>query len=73
LVRLALRREPAGARAVLDANATLPGRGAYLCRASDGEPAEQCLQLALKRGGLARALRCSVKIDFADPLESVGP
>jgi predicted RNA-binding protein YlxR (DUF448 family) len=51
-------------RAVLDRAGTLPGRGAYLCLgATAGEPAVACLALAIRRGGIARALRCSVTID----------
>jgi predicted RNA-binding protein YlxR (DUF448 family) len=51
-------------RAVLDRAGTLPGRGAYLCRGETaGEPAVACLALALRRGGIARALRCAVTID----------
>ena len=49
--------------AVLDRSGTMPGRGAYLCcdTASNGS-ATACVALAMRRGGLARALRCSVKI-----------
>ena len=51
-------------RAVLDRAGTMPGRGAYLCRgAGAGEPSSDCVELATRRGGLARALRCAVKID----------
>jgi predicted RNA-binding protein YlxR (DUF448 family) len=51
-------------RAVLDRAATMPGRGAYLCPAgAAGEPAADCLERATRRGALARALRCAVKID----------
>jgi hypothetical protein len=57
---------------VLDRDCTMPGRGAYLCRgASAGEPSAKCLALALRGGGIARALRCAV----APPdelVESVG-
>ncbi len=53
--------EEARARAVVDAHARLPGRGAYLCRASgDADvpaPARECLARAAKRRALARALR----------------
>jgi predicted RNA-binding protein YlxR (DUF448 family) len=50
--------------AVLDRAATMPGRGAYLCRAGvPGRPSADCVTLATHRGGLARALRCAVKID----------
>jgi predicted RNA-binding protein YlxR (DUF448 family) len=49
---------------VLDRDGTMPGRGAYLCRASGGEvPSEACLTRALRRGGIARALRAAVTVD----------
>jgi predicted RNA-binding protein YlxR (DUF448 family) len=58
-------------RAVLDRGATMPGRGAYLCHvAASGEPAADCVDLATRRGALARALRCAVKID-PELLESI--
>jgi predicted RNA-binding protein YlxR (DUF448 family) len=42
----------------------MPGRGAYLCR---GNPAAgvsgACLELAIRRGGVPRALRCNVSLD----------
>jgi predicted RNA-binding protein YlxR (DUF448 family) len=62
LVRIVAAREDDGPhRAVLDPAGTLPGRGAYLCRgAISAEPARDCLALALRRGGLARALRAPV-------------
>ena len=34
---------------------TLPGRGAWLCRATPN-----CLELAVRRGGFARAFRTSI-------------
>jgi predicted RNA-binding protein YlxR (DUF448 family) len=56
---------------VLDPAATMPGRGAYLCRgALAGQPAGACLALARRRGGIARALRASVTLD-PELLESV--
>jgi predicted RNA-binding protein YlxR (DUF448 family) len=78
-MRIALAREGDGPRdgdgphrlAVLDRAATMPGRGAYLCRdAVCGEPAGACLALARRRGGIARALRCGVTLD-RELLESV--
>jgi predicted RNA-binding protein YlxR (DUF448 family) len=58
-------------RVVLDRAVAMPGRGAYLCRAgAPGKPATDCVALATRRGGLARALRCAVKID-PELLESV--
>jgi predicted RNA-binding protein YlxR (DUF448 family) len=48
---------------VLDRDRTMPGRGAYLCRGvSEGEPATDCLALAIERGAIARALRCAVTL-----------
>ncbi len=64
--------EPHGRRrrAVLDREGTMPGRGAYLCREdSAGEPSRDCAALALRKGALARALRCAVTPDQL--LESV--
>lgn len=52
-MRVAVR----GGRAVPDPRRRLPGRGAYVHFAqSAGEPA-QCVERAVRRGGLARALR----------------
>jgi predicted RNA-binding protein YlxR (DUF448 family) len=75
LVRIAAidQRSPGDAegrsrRAVLDATGTLPGRGAYLCRdETTGEPAIECLTLATRRGGIARALRCAVTLTSTGP------
>lgn len=50
LTRLALA---AGGRAVLDPSGTAGGRGAYVC-------SPDCLALAQRRGGLARAFRSRV-------------
>jgi len=51
-------------RAVHDRDGTMPGRGAYLCRGVDpGEPSAPCLALALRRGGIARALHSAVTVD----------
>jgi predicted RNA-binding protein YlxR (DUF448 family) len=65
LIRFALAREGGSARrrAVVDAPGTMPGRGAYLCAGQPGVPAKECLELARKRGGFARTLRCAVTID----------
>jgi predicted RNA-binding protein YlxR (DUF448 family) len=64
--------------AVLDHAGTLPGRGAYLCRATD-TPATtnpDCLAAlagpAARRGAIARALRCPVTLD-PKLVESVNP
>ncbi len=73
LVRIALaergaaRTRGGSCRAVVDSAGTLPGRGAYLCRASDrAQPDPDCLELALRRGGIARALRRPVALDLPD-------
>jgi predicted RNA-binding protein YlxR (DUF448 family) len=47
----------------MDSAATMPGRGAYLC-ASEGRPVAECLELARKRGGFARTLRCAATVDL---------
>jgi predicted RNA-binding protein YlxR (DUF448 family) len=64
-------RETLGAaarkRAVPDRDATMPGRGAYLCRSADPNAAavadRACLERAMRRGGISRALRSSVTLD----------
>jgi predicted RNA-binding protein YlxR (DUF448 family) len=63
-VRLAVARDGGGRsqRAVIDTGGTLPGRGAYLCRAG-AIPNPDCLRLAERRRGIARTLRCAVTID----------
>jgi predicted RNA-binding protein YlxR (DUF448 family) len=66
LLRIAAVPGGAGdrAEAVCDPAGRLPGRGAYLCRAADAAmPAGDCLARATRRGGIARALRCAVKLD----------
>jgi predicted RNA-binding protein YlxR (DUF448 family) len=53
-------------RAVIDPAGTLPGRGAYLCTPDPDSPARanpDCLRLAERRRGIARALRCAVTLD----------
>jgi len=64
---LAAARESERPRAIVDRAGTLPGRGAYLCRAHDAsEPARverACLRRATRRGALARALRAAVTLD----------
>jgi predicted RNA-binding protein YlxR (DUF448 family) len=64
-------------RIELDRAGNRPGRGAYLCRdVRSGEPDASCAALAARRGGIARALRCSVSDGsvLIDPklLESMG-
>ncbi len=64
LVRIALAGDAPSRRAVCDLDGTMPGRGAYLCREKGAElPAAECLARALRRGGIARALRCTVALD----------
>lgn len=46
---------------------TLPGRGAWLCADIN------CLELALRRRAIGRALRCDVGPDVADALRSGFP
>jgi hypothetical protein len=50
--------------AVQDPDGRMPGRGAYLCRGgSPDEPAAACLSVALRRGGIPRALRAPATVD----------
>jgi predicted RNA-binding protein YlxR (DUF448 family) len=66
LMRIALADDGAARRrrAVHDPACSMPGRGAYLCRVEDGSaPVAECLALATRRGGIARALRCAVTVD----------
>jgi predicted RNA-binding protein YlxR (DUF448 family) len=73
-VRIALSDAPgASARAVIDAEGTLPGRGAYLCRAPESRaarPLQACAARATRKGALTRALRAGVPID-TELIESV--
>lgn len=72
-MRLALKRKPGDERPaaiVVDEHARLGGRGAYICAHRPGVPERDCLDRALHRGGIARTLRCSPKIDSLDLLES---
>ena len=65
-MRIALVRggDRAAPLAVHDADGRMPGRGAYLCRGADpAKPAQACLAQALRRGGIARALRTAVTVD----------
>jgi predicted RNA-binding protein YlxR (DUF448 family) len=71
LVRLAVWPKAGPRRAiVIDEQARLEGRGAYVCARGRGVPARECLQRALQRGGIVRTLRCGPKIDSSDLLES---
>jgi predicted RNA-binding protein YlxR (DUF448 family) len=67
LLRIALAVESGRRRAIVDHDGTLPGRGAYLCRAADVDSptraAGSCLQHANRRGAIARALRSAVTLD----------
>jgi predicted RNA-binding protein YlxR (DUF448 family) len=73
LMRLVAAREDrtGPAQAVHDPSATMPGRGAYLCRGErPGEAAGGCLAEATRRGAIGRALRCAVTVT-SERLESV--
>lgn len=78
LVRIATvaRRGGSGGMAVLDGHGTMPGRGAYLCRARElgapGGPAPACVALAMRNSGIARTLRARVTLD-PKIVESVSP
>jgi predicted RNA-binding protein YlxR (DUF448 family) len=64
--------EAARPRLVIDRDAKLPGRGAYLCRDATGTlPSIRCFELARKRGGVARTLRSNAKLEWGDLVESV--
>jgi uncharacterized protein len=67
LLRIAAARDDGGRsrRAVIDRAGTLPGRGAYLCKAGAAgrTPNPECLRLAERRRGIARALRSAVTLD----------
>jgi predicted RNA-binding protein YlxR (DUF448 family) len=67
LVRIAVDAREGRAQqplAVLDRDARLAGRGAYLCRREPAaEPAASCLQSAIRRGAIPRALRSAVALD----------
>jgi uncharacterized protein len=66
LVRIAATGDGEGGprRAVQDPTGSMPGRGAYLCRAEDAQaPVADCLSKAIRRGGIARGLRSGVKLD----------
>ncbi len=59
---------------MLDPTCTLPGRGAYLCRGDHPDRPgaagvgidPRCLELAARRGGVARTLRRAVTLDLGD-------
>jgi predicted RNA-binding protein YlxR (DUF448 family) len=64
------------AYAIADPGARMPGRGAYLCRDAGGaQPAQECLALATRRGGIPRALRRAIPgglvLDGSELVESV--
>ncbi|MGA2163454.1 MAG: YlxR family protein [Solirubrobacteraceae bacterium] len=66
LLRIAVACDAGGRsrRAVIDPAGTLPGRGAYLCKAGAATtPNHECLRLAERRRGIARALRSAVTLD----------
>ena len=56
---------------VIDREGKVPGRGAYLCQDASGGPRRECLERALKRGSIARALHCSVILEPGELVESV--
>jgi predicted RNA-binding protein YlxR (DUF448 family) len=65
-MRFAVDRHGDGSRAaaVHDAENRMQGRGAYLCVGERaGLPAPDCLAQAIRRGGIARALRVAVILD----------
>jgi len=63
-VALAGGREEHPRRALADLDGTMPGRGAYLCRGADPHsPNRACVEQAIRRGAIARALRCAVTVD----------
>ena len=71
-MRLALAREGSGTAGVvaIDRKRTMPGRGAYLCKASTGDPRSDCLRQATRSGRLARTLRSRLPIS-AELVESL--
>ena len=56
-----LRLVVAAGRIVPDPRRCLPGRGAYVHAESSTEASAQCVDRAVRRGGLARALRVAVR------------
>jgi uncharacterized protein len=49
--------------ATLDRTGTMPGRGAYVCRAGPREnPNRECMRLATRKGTLQRAFRGAVDV-----------
>jgi predicted RNA-binding protein YlxR (DUF448 family) len=51
------------ATATIDSTGTLPGRGAYVCRAEACEhPSRECMKLATRTGTLQRAFRGAVEV-----------
>jgi uncharacterized protein len=81
LLRIVAAEPAAGdaqVHAIADPRARMPGRGAYLCRdAGAARPAEECLALATRRGGIPRALRRAIPgglvLDSSELVESVHP
>lgn len=64
LVRLASVSRQTGrpASVIVDESATLPGRGAYLCRGPGGRLRGECLALAQRRKAFPRAFRAAVDV-----------
>jgi predicted RNA-binding protein YlxR (DUF448 family) len=72
LLRIALDGSHGAPVARLDREGRMGGRGAYLCRAPEGEaPLRECAVAAVRRGAIQRTLRARATLD--DKLvESVG-
>ncbi|MCS7066583.1 MAG: YlxR family protein [Fimbriimonadales bacterium] len=64
LMRFTRQKEPetGGWRVMLDPSQQQPGRGAYLC------PRRECVQHALKKRTLERALRAPVPRELLEPI-----
>lgn len=56
---------PKDGEPVIDETGKMPGRGAYLCRSAE------CLEKALKKGSLARALHHPVPAEVTEQLNEI--
>ena len=56
---------PKDGEPVLDMTGKLPGRGAYICRSGE------CVEKALRKGALARALKSRLSEELAEQLRSI--
>lgn len=72
LVRIARATTGGVPTVVIDHEMRMDGRGAYLCAERKGVPTGRCLELARRRGAIARALACAANVDCSEVLESVG-